>query len=157
ADNLPACQRNVLATTLDLTGFTFLDRPRHDSPVVSAFRFQPSHVGFEWRADYDRLRNGFVNSGLTLDYRISKYFVSASHYDVKSDPVLGPSSNQFRGQINWGDAQKRGWNAGFVAFYDYRQGFLQFSQTQITYNTDCCGFSVQFRRFALGSRNENQF
>ena len=29
--------------------------------------------------------------------------------------------------------------------------------TQVTYNTDCCGFSVQFRRFALIGRNDNQF
>jgi len=27
----------------------------------------------------------------------------------------------------------------------------------VTYNTDCCGFSVQYRRFAVGTRNENQF
>jgi len=24
-------------------------------------------------------------------------------------------------------------------FYDYRKGDLQYSQTQVTYNTDCCG------------------
>jgi LPS-assembly protein len=34
---------------------------------------------------------------------------------------------------------------------------LQYSQAQITYNTDCCGFSVQYRRFSLIGRNDNQF
>ena len=51
----------------------------------------------------------------------------------------------------------RGWNAAFNAIYDYRVGVLQFANTQITYNTDCCGFSVQYRRFSFGTRNENQF
>ena len=36
-------------------------------------------------------------------------------------------------------------------------GLLQYSQTQVTYNTDCCGISVQYRRFNFGSRYENQF
>jgi LPS-assembly protein len=34
---------------------------------------------------------------------------------------------------------------------------MQYSQTQVTYNTDCCGFSVQYRRFNLGVRDESQF
>ena len=34
---------------------------------------------------------------------------------------------------------------------------MQFATTQVTYNTDCCGFSVQYRRFSIGTRNENQF
>jgi LPS-assembly protein len=34
---------------------------------------------------------------------------------------------------------------------------MQFATTQVTYNTDCCGFSVQYRRFSFGTRNENQF
>jgi LPS-assembly protein len=28
---------------------------------------------------------------------------------------------------------------------------------QGTYNTDCCGFSVQLRRFNFGFRDENQY
>jgi LPS-assembly protein len=28
---------------------------------------------------------------------------------------------------------------------------------QATYNTDCCGFSFQWRRFAFGTLNDDQF
>ena len=28
---------------------------------------------------------------------------------------------------------------------------------QVSYNTDCCGWSVQLRQFNLGIRNENQY
>ena len=81
---------------------------------------------------------------------------------VSSDPALDGTlyqpggSNQIRGSVTFGNDNRRGWNYGVAAYYDYQKGFLQYSQTQVTYNTDCCGFSVQARRFALGARNENQ-
>ena len=34
---------------------------------------------------------------------------------------------------------------------------MQFATTQVTYNTGCCGISLQYRRFSFGTRNENQF
>jgi LPS-assembly protein len=111
----------------------------------------------EWRIDYDPLRGHFVNSGFTADYRADKYFLSIGHNQVRSDPVLAPSSNQFRGTFGIGKENRRGWNAGTSLYYDYRQQILQFMTTQVTYNTDCCGLSVQYRRFAFGTRNENQF
>ena len=30
-------------------------------------------------------------------------------------------------------------------------------QSQFSYNTDCCGYSIQYRRFNVGTRDENQF
>jgi LPS-assembly protein len=62
-----------------------------------------------------------------------------------------------RGLIGIGDPNRRGWNAGFTAIYDFRAAQMQYSTTQITYNTDCCGFSVQYRRSSYGPINENQF
>ena len=56
-----------------------------------------------------------------------------------------------------GNDNRRGWNTAFSAIYDFRIGVMQFATTQVTYNTDCCGFSVQYRRFSFGTRNENQF
>jgi LPS-assembly protein len=50
------------------------------------------------------------------------------------------------------------------AYYDLRTGILQYMQMQVTYNTDCCGFSVQYRRFNLSggvpgnsSRDESMY
>jgi LPS-assembly protein len=150
-------QRDVIQSAIDLTGYAFLNGRRHSSPVVSALRVQ-SKVGVEWRADYDPLTHHVVNSSITMDGRIQQFFWSLGHNDLKTDPVLAPSANQFRGVIGYGAANRRGWSYGFSAYYDYRKGDLQYTQTQITYNTDCCGFSVQYRRFDLvGTRNENQF
>ena len=149
-------QRDVIQSAIDLTGYAFLDGRRHSSPVVSALRVQ-SKVGVEWRADYDPLTHHVVNSSITMDGRIQQFFWSLGHNDLKTDPVLAPSANQFRGVLGYGAANRRGWSYGFSAYYDYRKGDLQYTQTQITYNTDCCGLSVQYRRFDLGTRNENQF
>jgi LPS-assembly protein len=150
-------QPNVLMSTVDLTGIPFLDKPRHQSPVVSVLRYQ-SNLNLEWRTDYDPVQGGIIDSGVSVDRRVKQLFVSIGDYLLKSNPLLTlPGSNQLRGQVTYGGDNRRGWNYGFSAFYDYRQGILQFAQSQVTYNTDCCGFSVQYRRFSFGERNENQF
>ena len=71
--------------------------------------------------------------------------------------VLSPPSNQIRGMVGIGQENRRGWNMGSMFIYDYRIGVMQFANTQVTYNTSCCAYSVQYRRFSFGTRNENQF
>lgn len=150
--------RNVIRSTAEVTPWSFLNGRRNYSPIVSAVRTEPMpSLGMEWRMDYDPLRGGVTNSGFTVDGRVSNFFISAGHNQVKTDTVLSPPANQFRGLVGLGRENRRGWNAGFFTIYDYRLGVMQFTNTQITYNTDCCGFSVQYRRFSFGTRNENQF
>lgn len=150
-------QTNVLMSTLDITGIPFLDQARNESPVVSVLRYQ-SNLNLEWRADYDPVQHGIIDSGISVDRRVKQLFVSLGDYLLKSNPVLDtPSSNQLRGQVTYGGDNRRGFNYGFSAFYDYRLGVMQFAQAQVTYNTDCCGLSVQYRRFDFGTRYENQF
>ena len=150
--------RNIVRSSADLTGYAFLDGPRKYSPIVSALRGSPmTGLGLEWRWDYDPLRGRIVNGSFTADMRVAKYIFSAGHNHSRSDPVLAPSANQVRGLIGYGSQTQRGFNAAFTAVYDYRLGIMQFATTQVTYNTDCCGLSVQYRRFNIGTRNENQF
>lgn len=150
-----ANQRNVIQSSLDLTGYAFLHGPRNYSPVVSVLRLQ-SKVSLEWRADYDPLRHGISNSSVSVDGRIDKYFWSIGHTDVRTDPVLLPNANQLRAVLGYGNGIRRGWNYGFSIYYDYLKGGLEFWQTQVTYNTDCCGMSVQYRRFSIGPREDSQ-
>jgi LPS-assembly protein len=110
----------------------------------------------EWAFDVDPLRGGVTNSSVTADGRVSNFFLSLGHVQVRSDRLLTPNTNQFRGLVGLGRENKRGWNAGFFWVYDYRIGTLQFANTQVTYNTDCCGFTVQHRVFNFGTRQENQ-
>jgi LPS-assembly protein len=151
-------RRNVVLSQTQLTAYAFLDRPRHYSPVISLLRVNPKPIwGLEWRSDFDPLRNKVTNSGFTSDARFSKYFFSLGHNQVRSVPLLSPSANQFRALVGIGNDNKRGWNAAVSTVYDFRLSAMQFATTQITYNTDCCGFSLQYRRFNFGPRQENQF
>jgi LPS-assembly protein len=173
-----AGRRNVITSSADLTGYTFLDGPRSYSPVVSSFRAQVMPAfGVEYRADFDPLRNKLVNSSVQADARLDDYFFSVGYNKVSCVPlatpladgqnvckgtpqpgtVLSPPSNQLRGMIGIGNENRRGWNAGFLAIYDYFTNTMQYANTQVTYNTSCCAYSVQYRRFAFGTRNENQF
>jgi len=160
-------RRNVVTTSAAASAFAFLDRPRSYSPIVSALRVSPLHwLGAEWRADYDPLRGRMVNGILRGDARWSIYFISLGHNFVQSVPTvpagqysylgLSPNANQIIGFVGIGKENRRGWNAGFSAIYDFRKDVMQFATTQVTYNTDCCGFRIQYRRFNVGTRNENQ-
>ncbi len=73
--------------------------------------------------------------------------------------MLSPSANQLRGVFGYGDPNRRGWNTAVTGIYDYKNKVLQFATVNLNYNTDCCGISVQYRRFSFVGigRNENQF
>jgi LPS-assembly protein len=161
-------QRNEVLATLDLTPFEFLDRPRTYSPIVSDLRLSPKWgVYLNWRADYDPLRHKIVNSSFSAEYHFPKYFFSLGQsavagYDPNYAPDvinknLFPKADQIRGTVGFGDANKRGWNAVYTLSYDINQGVTQYMAAQATYNTDCCGFSFQWRRFTFGTLNDNQY
>lgn len=151
-------RRNVVESAVDFAPFAFLGQSRTTSPVVSIFRVSPQPgFGVEWRADYDPRRHEVVDSSLTANWRLSNYYVSLGHNQVHSDALLSPSANQFSGTLGFGNENRRGLNAAFTSIYDYRVGIMRYTVTQVTYNTDCCGFSVQYRRFSFPTRNENQF
>jgi len=70
---------------------------------------------------------------------------------------ISPPANQFRALVGFGDTNRRGWNAAATMVYDYRAGILNFATLQVTYNTDCCGVSVQVRRLNFGTRDDTQY
>lgn len=174
-----AGRRNVVDSTLDFSTFTFLNQPRHYSPVASTFRISPvTRYGIQWRADYDPFYRQFLNSIVAADARFGDFFAIIGHNRVRSTPLqitddselseeasrdvpstllLSPPANQLITTLAWRDTMKPGWSAAFNNWYDYRTSTVVTSTSQVNYNTDCCGFSVQFRRIGLANRSENQF
>ncbi|HZO54428.1 MAG TPA: LPS assembly protein LptD [Bryobacteraceae bacterium] len=147
--------RNTLVTQTEMTGFAFLDGQRKYSPVVSSLQVNPTRlIGIEWRSDYDTVRHRITNSSIQANFRTQIFFVSAGHNTVRSDPVLSPSNNQFIGLIGIGRSDQRGWSAGFSSVYDFRVGKTMYTTTQVSYNSDCCGISFQYRRFDVGTRKD---
>jgi LPS-assembly protein len=153
-----ANQRNVILSSLDLTGFSFLDGPRNYSPIVNIIRFVPiTGVALRWEGDYDPLFHRFTNSIFSADLRHKKYFLSAGSTQVKPDPVVSGPANQLFAQLGYGDPNHRGWNGAVSTVYDLRLGIQEFAVAQVTYNTDCCGLSVEYRRTNFGVRDDTTY
>jgi LPS-assembly protein len=154
-----AGQRNVFTSTEDLTPFAFLDRPRTDSPIVSVFRVNPNGgVGVDWRANYDPIWKRLVVNAITTDLRFkTNYFVNVGYRELNPDPSIEPYSSQATFTAGYGGLYRHGWNIAGNAYYDYNRDQLEYLTGQIAYNTDCCGFTMQVKRFSFGIRHENQF
>ena len=86
-------------------------------------------------------------------------FLQAPGEVLVSNNIPSPARfHQFRINAAYGTPSKRGFSSAAAVGFDAQLGFLQYGAIQSTYNWDCCGVSMEFRRFALGSvRNENQY
>ena len=149
-------QRNVFEATADVDAFAFLVTPRGVSPVVSSLHVTPL-PGFtvRWQADYDTAARRIVDSTVAVDYRYKKkYFASVSNSQVHLNPLLTPAANQYGFRAGYGDANRTGWNGYVTVNYNPLTSTIQNSALELTYNTDCCGLSVQYYRINLGIRDE---
>jgi LPS-assembly protein len=160
-------KRNVLTTTADFTGIAFLTEPRRFSPIISKLRVRAtSNVDGSWQLDYDS-KKGRINASTTfVNYRLGDFFLGGSHAFLHapgeifvSNPIPGPEIfNQFRVLVGYGGPNRRGLSSAASVGFDANRDFLQYGSFQSSYNWDCCGLSMEYRRFALGTvRNENQF
>ena len=160
-------RQNVFTTTEELTGFPFLTKQRRFSPVVSRLRVKTAqNTDAEWHLDYDSDAGKITASSALVTQHFGNYFVGGSHaYVVEPGSFVGTKQilppvafNQFRWLVGFGDPNKRGLSAAANIGFDVSSRFLQYSAIQTAYNWDCCGFSVEYRRLALGQvRNENQY
>ncbi len=175
---LVAGQRNVFTTTEELTGIAFATEPRHLSPLVSRFRAATGgHTDTEWDLDYD-FQLGRINaSTLMLNYNLGAFTVGGGDAYLQipqttttSAPPEGTCStsngaeqptckfHQFRVALGYGGLARRGLSAAASVGFDAEARQLQFATAQTTYNWDCCGVTVEYRRYAIANvRNENLF
>jgi len=172
-------QRNVLATTEDLTGIAFLTEPRHLSPVVSRLRVATgSHTDTEWDMDYDFQLSRINASTLLLNYNAGPFTLGGGDAFLQipqtnatpaglSEGKCGPSTvstqitckfQQFRVALGYGGLTRRGFSAASSFGFDAETRQLQFATGQTTYNWDCCGITLEYRRYAIANvRNENLY
>jgi LPS-assembly protein len=159
--------RNVFTTTADLTGIAFLTSPRHLSPLISRLRINSSNrTDIEWDLDYD-FKGGLVNASTVLaNYHTGEFTFGAGDAYLREQGdtttttvgVATPRFNQFRLAAGYGHTNKPGFSGAASIGFDATLNFLQYASVQTGYNWDCCGLSIEYRRFALGSvRNENQY
>jgi LPS-assembly protein len=163
---LVAGQRNVFATTADFTGIAFLNEARRFAPIISRLRIETSpRTNTEWDLDYD-LKAGRINASTALvNYHYGPFtmgggdaFLRVLDNSLGTTPTGAADFHQFRVLFGYGQLNKRGLSAASSFGFDANNGSLQFATAQTSYNWDCCGLSLEYRRFALGAvRNENQY
>jgi LPS-assembly protein len=171
-------QRNVFTTTEDLTGIAFATEPRHLSPIVSRLRAATSgNTDTEWDLDYD-FQLGRINaSTLLVNYNLGPFTVGGgdaflqipqpltstftqSEGKCSATPGSQPTCkfNQFRVALGYGGLTRRGFSAAGSVGFDAETRQLQFATAQTTYNWDCCGVTMEYRRYSIANvRNENLF
>ena len=171
-------QRNVFTTTEDLTGIAFLTEARHLSPLVSRLRAATSsRTDTEWDMDYDFQLNRVNASTLLINYNVGPFTFGGGHAFLQipqtatspglSEGTCGPSNKtsqitckfqQFRVALGYGSLTRRGISAAASMGFDAETRKLQFATGQTTYNWDCCGITLEYRRYAIANvRNENLF
>jgi LPS-assembly protein len=155
-----ACTRNVFQALDSITPFAFALGPVNWSPVVSDFKITPGGpYDLEQILEYDPQLHKITSIGTLLKVKpYREFFATIAHFRLQADPVLQPLSNQVRALVGYGSETRKGFNFTTGISYDFTNQALQNQLVQVSYNGNCCGLALEYRRIALGQvRTENQF
>lgn len=157
-------RRNVFSSTLDFTGVAFLTEPRNLSPLISRMRFEAIHnLRVEWDMDYDPKQGRFGADNIFAGYSWGITTVGVGHALLNAPNEQGSKAALIQSQqldpfLEIGRQNRVGFNLAMNGGYDFVHGALQYGGVQAVYNWDCCGLTVGYRRFALGTlRDETQY
>ncbi|MGB6974717.1 MAG: LPS assembly protein LptD [Terracidiphilus sp.] len=157
-------RRNVFDPTLDLTGIAFLTTPRNIAPITSRLRFEAiRNLRIEWDMDYDPRAGRIGADNLYAGYSWGRTTVGLRHallnaVDEKGTAASIIQSQQLQPFLQIGKPNQVGLNLSANGGYDFVNGALQYAGVQAVYNWNCCGISIGYRRFALGTvRDETQY
>jgi LPS-assembly protein len=151
-------RRNVFQSTLGLTGVAFLTAPRNLSPVISRMRFEAiQNLRIQWDLDYDPKRGGIDANNVFAGYSFGRATVGMGDALLNAvDEVTGTSNNTLSTNLvepylQFGRQSGTGFNMAANGGYDFVQHTLQYAGVQAVYNWDCCGLTLGYRRFELGT------
>ncbi len=160
-------RRNILASTLDLSGVAFLTEPRNISPLVSRLQIRSTEfLDLEWDFDLDTGAKKFTSNNVLLDVHRGVTFAGLSYARlnapgrsyVEGVNRLTSDFDQMRVLAGYGSPMKRGLSVAANAGLDLDRTQIQYAALQTSYNWNCCGFAVEYRKYELGSvRNENAY
>jgi LPS-assembly protein len=171
-------QNNVLASTIDVTGFSF-EHGQRFSPVDSVFKFAPfSNYDTEIRTDVNPSgKAGILDAGITSHIKrglfglsLTDFFINKSSYfnsmlggsttTITSTTSLSPL-NAFHllgALISYGDPNHRGFSGNFGIDYNFQQKEFQHAVSQVSYNFGCFALDIEYQDYyLLQYRRESQF
>jgi LPS-assembly protein len=157
-------RRNVFDSTLDLSGVAFLTAPRNFSPIISRLRFEAvDNLRVEWDFDYDPKSGRLESNNLFAGYSWGRTTVGVGHAMLNAVEENGSAASTIQSQqlqpfVSIGKQSGAGFNFAANAGVDFVLGQLQYGGVQAVYNWNCCGLTVGYRRFELGTiRDETQY
>jgi LPS-assembly protein len=169
--------RNVFDATLDLMAPTFLTSPRNVAPITSRIRFEAiDNLRIEWDMAYDTIVGELAANNIFAGYSFGRTTLGIGHalLNAVADQVsngatpLVPAtfstlkSQQVQPFLEIGKPSGNGLNLAVNGGYDFVQQLVQYGGVQAAYNWNCCGLTMGYRRFELGtvgstSRDETQW
>jgi LPS-assembly protein len=165
-------QRYVNLAQEQITPYTFLDGPRRYSPIVSSLTVNPyTFFGLTYETSYDPLHHRFDNQTFTANIHHSKYILDVGDTAITTYQIYGigtnqllpdsqqlfPLTNQGYFRIGYGSTNRQGFNVAAQVFYDFLHDEVTFSEYQASYNSNCCGFSIELRRVHNIIRDDDQY
>jgi LPS-assembly protein len=163
-------RRNIFDTTLALSGIAFLTEPRSISPVISRMRFRSSsHTDVGWDFDYDTGASKFTSSNVYLDVHEGRLFGGFSYAGLNAPgrfytEVINTTNNttglttsatsnfsQMRLLLGYGTPSRTGLAAAAGAGVDLKLDSAQYITLQTSYNWNCCGLTIEYRKYNLGT------
>jgi LPS-assembly protein len=168
-------QRNVFQAFSTISPFAFAFGPRHWSPIISDFKITPGGLyDLEQILQYDPQIGRLVTVGTLLKVKpYSQFFATVAYFRLNDNPVEAdlpvpqpqgfvafqqPLSNQVRALLGYGNLTRKGFNFTTGVSYDFTNQTLQSQLVQVSYNGNCCGLALEYRRINLGQvRTENRF
>ena len=163
-------RRNVFESTLDLMAPTFLTSPRNIAPLTSRLRFEAiDNLRLEWDMDYDTIRGQLAADNVFTGYSFGRTTLGIGHalLNAVDETMSGSAPSTLKSQqlqpfLELGKQSGSGFNLAMNGGYDFVQHQLQYGGVQAVYNWDCCGLTLGYRRFELGtigttSRDETQW
>jgi len=155
--------RNVFESTLDLTGVAFLTAPRNISPLISRMRLNAvPNMRVEWDFDYDPIAGRMNADNLFAGYSFGRTTLGVVHALLNAvdentsttgtNFVLGTlTSQELQPFLEFGKPSGKGANVAVNAGYDFAEHTLQYAGVEGEYNWDCCGLSLGYRNYELGT------
>jgi len=160
-------RRNIFDTTLSFSGIAFLTEPRQITPLVSRLLIRTSEkTDVEWDFDYDAGAKKFTANNIYMDVHEGPAFAGFSYARLTapgrsySDGILSADSNfsQMRVLGGYGKPTKAGLSMAASAAIDLNLGTVQYGAVQASYNWNCCGLSIEYTKFELGTaRNDGGY
>ena len=111
----------------------------------------------------------FDNQSFSGNFRHQKYFFNVGETAITTNQLyanglllpdaqqLFPLTNQASFGGGYGSTNRQGFNVAAQVFYDFLNHEVTFSEYQASYNSNCCGFSLEIRRINNVIRNDNQY